>query len=438
MSRILSSGLSILLSVWLLLLGSGALVRAQAPATAYANVQGIVWIDTEGDGKRDGNEPLASAALVSLRPDQGISAFYTNDQGAFSFSVPEGFYTVEVLADAPGDSLRAPNARADAYLLQNVFLSASGIIGLSLGARPTAKYPAIIDAKIEVVWPHDGKGNYQPAAEAPLANISASLFFGGTTESAPCSYKPTVELVMAVNDRPGETIARGQKRIVTINGRTFPTWEFNDIDVSAAWDATNRLFFWLKVTDTLPADTFTFAEPRIRSNVWTHAIDARTYSPQRLVPEAVSQEQGNLAAVIDVVWPHNGTGSETTVEKAKYANIDVLLLKAESLDESAMAGATSVRSDFDAQIWLEKSLDNGAMEVLRGRKMIVSRDGLVYPKWVFEDIDVSAANQPGHNYYFRVAVAGNDISTNVWAHGQTGLTNAPARNIPPSAVLGCN
>jgi hypothetical protein len=46
-------------------------------------------------------------------------------------------------------------------------------------------------------------------------------------------------------------------------------WDFNDIDVSAANDALNRLTFWVSVDDV---PTY--------SNFWAHAVDARTLFPQ--------------------------------------------------------------------------------------------------------------------------------------------------------------
>ena len=49
----------------------------------------------------------------------------------------------------------------------------------------------------------------------------------------------------------------------------FLAWDFNDVDISAARDPLNRIYFWVSV-DGVPTD----------SNVWAHGADARTIFPQ--------------------------------------------------------------------------------------------------------------------------------------------------------------
>jgi hypothetical protein len=46
-------------------------------------------------------------------------------------------------------------------------------------------------------------------------------------------------------------------------------WDFNGVDVSAANDPLNRVYFWVSV-DGVPTYT----------NVWAHGSDARTLFPQ--------------------------------------------------------------------------------------------------------------------------------------------------------------
>jgi hypothetical protein len=62
----------------------------------------------------------------------------------------------------------------------------------------------------------------------------------------------------------------GVPRVVTgTNGLKFLAWDFNDVDVSAANDPLNRLYFWVTV------DGIT-----TYSNIWAHGADARTLFPQ--------------------------------------------------------------------------------------------------------------------------------------------------------------
>jgi hypothetical protein len=49
---------------------------------------------------------------------------------------------------------------------------------------------------------------------------------------------------------------------------SYPVWDFDNIDVSAARDPRSRWTFWVEVDGRL---TY--------SNVWIHGIDGRTYFP---------------------------------------------------------------------------------------------------------------------------------------------------------------
>ena len=97
-------------------------------------------------------------------------------------------------------------------------------------------YPVGHRAKIEIVWPHGGV----PVREADLANITAYLITEpsssdtGLPEPPACDWNPTVRLWAALNADPARRVAVGQKRMVTADGRTFPVWDFNDVDVAVA------------------------------------------------------------------------------------------------------------------------------------------------------------------------------------------------------------
>ena len=132
--------------------------------------------------------------------------------------------------------------------------------------------PAAVDAKIEIVWPHDGL----PVDKATKANIGATIFVRGSSQTVPADWWPSVRLWRTVNNGFEEMVAVGQKVIKREGGLAYPVWEFNDVDVSAARDPRNKIYFRVAVDGV---DS--------RANVWSHGADARTYFPQQDVPAAV-------------------------------------------------------------------------------------------------------------------------------------------------------
>lgn len=132
--------------------------------------------------------------------------------------------------------------------------------------------PNQIDAKIEIVWPHGGL----PVDKATKVNIGAYLFQRGTLQSVPSDWSPIVRLWRTLNNGCEEEVAVGTKVLKKVGNLTFPSWEFNNVDVSAARDRLNKYYFRLTVDGV---DT--------RSNIWAHGADARTYFPQQDVPTGV-------------------------------------------------------------------------------------------------------------------------------------------------------
>ena len=134
--------------------------------------------------------------------------------------------------------------------------------------------PSALDARIEIVWPHGG----QPVTEARLANITVYLFRQGTLEALGPSVRPlpTVRLHRSLNNEPdgGRMATRvGVPRTITAQGQTWLAWDFNDVDVAAANDPQNRLYFWV-TTDEMPTAT----------NIWTHGVLGLTRAPIQDVP----------------------------------------------------------------------------------------------------------------------------------------------------------
>jgi len=271
---------------------------------------------------------------------------------------------------------------------------------------------AAADARIEIVYPHDGK----PVSQASLANIGAYLFEQGSSKALCTTSTPVVRLWRSLNNGVEEQIAVGVKRTATVEGLSFPEWDFNDVDVSAAKDPQNKYYFRLTV-DGQPS----------RSSIWSHGADARTILPQQELPTSVASA---LPAVVDakieIVYPHDGK----PVTQASLANIGAYLF--------AHGTRQSVPAEWSGVVRLWRALNNGYEEqVAIGQKVIKREGGLVYPSWQFNDVDVSAAKDPLNKYYFRVSVDGVDSRANIWSHGADARTYFPHMDVP-SAVATCN
>lgn len=273
-------------------------------------------------------------------------------------------------------------------------------------APPLIGAPDAADAKIEIVWPHGGA----PVTQADEANIGAWLFQPGTLNLVPCQWNPKVQLWRALNNEPARMVAQGRKQgdHYYVGGRSVPTWEFNDVDVSAARDPKNKLYFFVTL-DGVPSNT----------NIWSHGADARTYFPQQDVVAGVTPVSGPVEAKIEIVWPHENA----PVEQAKLVNISASLFSPGTL--------LSVPSDWSPSVRLYRALNNDvSREVAVGEKRLVQRGGFTYPVWDFNDVDVSAANDPVNKYYFTLRVDGVETHTNVWAHGADARTYFPQMDTP--------
>ena len=286
------------------------------------------------------------------------------------------------------------------------------------GARPVQAEPraafSAIDAKIEIVWPH---GN-APVSQASLVNITAYLFEQNTRNSVPCYLGNTVRLWRALNNQSAQQVAIGSRRTITQGGVTFPVWDFNNIDVSAARDGANKYYFYV----TVDGITTTF-------NIWSHGADARTYLPNPVQPTSAGGLDGPVDARIQVVWPHDEAGRQRPVNSATQANITVALFR--------QGTQQSVSPDFNQRVILLRSLNNGVVDTVgTGARRMVSQGGVTYPVWDFNDVDVWAAQDPLSKYYFRVLVQDTQTFSTVWSHGVDARTYFPNPDQPQQGCGG--
>ena len=382
---------------------------------------------------------------VSANPTGGIAYRYTADDAFFGSGyarVGEGAVrwegqgwgqlfvdwadvgAVRIAATAPGQVTLALSQmlgltelaggytlEADGRPLEYTNAGGALVFAVTPGVPVTLRWqPTFIDAKIAIVWPHANA----PVAEAGLANLTAYLTYPGSRAAVPCDFAPQVSLWRAFNNEPAEPAKDGIRRLADFGGRRVPVWDFNDVDVSAARDPKNKLYFSVRL-----------AGSPYRANVWVHGVDARTYLPQPVKPGgtqavAAGSAPSELDARIQIVWPHGGAA----VEQATLANISADLFARGS--RVALVPSGSGAAAWAPTVWLVRALNNDVgVRVVRGQ---ARRDGAVV-HWDFNDVDVSAARDPQSKLHFWVEVDGIRTYSSFWTHGVDARTYLPNPDI---------
>jgi YVTN family beta-propeller protein len=317
---------------------------------------------------------------------------------------------------------RTPTRTPTPTPTRTVTRTATAAPTLTPTVRPTATAvasptPPVVRAKVEIVWPHGGLS----AQQADLANVTVYLLAGDGTgparsllDSVPCAWEPTVRLWAAEDNEPGRQVGVGQKRIVRDGGRTFPAWDFNDVDVSHAKDPANKIAFMATVDDV-----------RTLSNVWTHAADARTLFPQQDVPAAaVAVPPRAVDARIQIVWPHDGLPPQ----QAQLANVTAYLFAAGSMQTIAPGTSWSptVRLHWSLNNEPERAPGEGVVGVPR---QVQGANGVRFVGWDFNDTDVTPANDSLNRMTFWVTVDSTPTNSNFWAHAVDARTLFPQPDV---------
>lgn len=198
-----------------------------------------------------------------------------------------------------------------------------GASALASGAPADTGSTLWYNAFIAIVWPQDGKGNGTSVVQSRTVNVAI-----WPTTAVSCTYNPTnfpgsngpsnsFPLWRAKDNDVAEIVAR-QGTLVqrTMNGATFPTVEFDNIPADLVDDPTARYSFTIGMMPW--GSGFLFG-----SNVWVHAIDARTFAPRPVVPTGIQTTAGPVDARIQIVWPHDRQGNYAPVSRAPFVNIAV-------------------------------------------------------------------------------------------------------------------
>ena len=161
--------------------------------------------------------------------------------------------------DATGTGVWAHAADPRTYFPQQDV--PSGISGETVSA---------LDARIEIVWPHDAAGNAKLVGEGNFVNVAVELFAHGTRLSVPVGWEPAgLTLYGAWNQEIGKPLASQAVMQVRQSGAiTYPIWEFQNIPVAAATNPANKLYLWVMAKGVTTYPT-----------IWTHGADARTFFP---------------------------------------------------------------------------------------------------------------------------------------------------------------
>ena len=145
---------------------------------------------------------------------------------------------------------------------------------LDIPTGTTATIPPAIDAKIEILWPHNGDA----VTVANKANLTTFLFARDTLNALASTVRPqpVARLYAAVDNNVDGGKAQtpsGTTRAYSANGLSWLAYDFNDIDVRAANDPAHRIYFWTEVDGiaTYP-------------NIWTHGAGGITIAPSQDVP----------------------------------------------------------------------------------------------------------------------------------------------------------
>jgi hypothetical protein len=276
------------------------------------------------------------------------------------------------------------------------------------------------ERRISIVWPQDGQGASAPLAVSKAVNVSV---WGSRSVACDQLPSPLVTLSMARNNEPIYQVAvNGRLSLRELDGRSFPSLEYNDIPTISMDDSKTQYRFL-----SFP------------SNVWVHALDPRTYYPQPLEPTGFTAETDKLDTRIQIVFPHDTAGKYVPAQEATRVNIAVDIFEHGSL--------RSVKSFPADHIILYFARGNEvirpAIEVdaqglaAKPPSQEINRISLVeYPRWVFNDIPVL----PDQQYNFLVWLVPPPkqesliVYPNIWTHAKDARTYYPDPERPPTCV----
>ena len=413
-------------------LAAGVAGKGQPPLYAGVAEDGIYRLDGNSWTAVSDGLPTNSTILALVADPRTPGLLWAARDGGGVYRSIDGGDQWENVALGVGENL--PQSLAVDFSVPDGVLmgtATAGVWALRPNVQPAAKATAVsavktangragVDARIEVVWPHD----FAPVTEADQANIGLRLFAPGSLAPPACGWQPKTTVWQAANTDPVEPLELAEQR--SVDGQPFPYWNLNDVDVSRTKDPTQKLYFMARVEGV---DTAT--------SVWAHGADPRTYFPQPDVPSGTATEGLNAVdARIQIVWPHDEAGNARAVREGALANVLVTFFK--------HGTRLSVPVDWQpAGLTLYGAWDQEVGKPLSSEAVRSTRQAgaIGYPVWEFNNIPVARATTPagvadgtGATLYLWVMAGGVQTYPNIWAHGADSRTYFPAMDEP---IQGC-
>jgi hypothetical protein len=280
--------------------------------------------------------------------------------------------------------------------------------------------------RTSIVWPHDGQGNPTSVVQSRAINVSV-----WPTRQVPCNERDgweRISLQVAKNNEPVQiAAASGQRILRTVNGVMFPSVEYNNVPADMTTDPTTQ---------------YRFVYGAVFSNVWVHAADPRTLYPHPVVPTGYSERRPReVDTRIQIVWPHNGRGNFTPVERATFVNIAVDIFAHSTLksvppdylvDSSLIPNPVLLVAEGNGP--LRERNEAGASFAIPER-ITYTVNGRTYPRWVFNNVAV----KPGQQYHFMVTASSPEADferaySTIWTHAVDARTFLPHPEVPPPCV----
>lgn len=133
------------------------------------------------------------------------------------------------------------------------------------------------------------------------------------------------------------------------------------------------------------------------------------------VPEVAEQKHvrtdlapKRVQARIGILWPHGGVNPQ----EASYANLTATLLR----DDGAAPAC-----GWEPAVTLWAATGAGPMEqISTGRRRMMTEDGVTFPVYDFNDVDVRVTRDLKLPMHFSVRVENVEVAQNVWTHSATG------------------
>lgn len=217
-----------------------------------------------------GNDPAAPVAANSTLQERNIgtssefpSMEFNNDVANLAADPSGKFRFITFVSGLPDSNVWVH--AADARTIFPNQLLPTGVSALT---------PDTLDARIQIVYPHDDAGNLATVDNASKVNLAVDLFQHGTTLSVPMGsiYQPRLYYSIGTGDIQQGPVANIQ-RTYTVGTNAYPRWELDNFPVTPG----QQYHFMFALN---PIGQAGAAYP----SIWTHAEDARTILPNPTAP----------------------------------------------------------------------------------------------------------------------------------------------------------